>query len=174
MGVANDEEPDVPLFEVENNNVIVRLYFDPLVKNQLNLADFYNLSDKRGLARCTLFFMLKRMIIHGLITKNTTIHIPLIEPNTLKNATTYSNIGFNIERTKQKRYISVEPYQTVENFIKILEKWCNDDEEDQKSYKRQQNLFGGKKYKHKGREYVVHIGPQGGRYIIIKNVKKYI
>lgn len=40
--------------------------------------------------------------------------------------------------------------------------------------KRQRTSFGKNKYKHNGREYVVHIGPRGGKYIIVKNVKKYI
>ena len=47
-------------------------------------------------------------------------------------------------------------------------------ENDHPSSKRQRTSFGKNKYKHNGREYIVRIGPRGGRYIIVKNVKKYI
>ena len=82
-------------------------------------------------------------------------------------------MGFNIRITKRGNYVSKPPYQTIGQFIRNLERWCNNDEQTE-SNKRQKTSFGKQKYTYKGRNYVIHAGPRGGKYIIVKNVKKYI
>tara|TARA_B100000287_G_scaffold435614_2_gene504936 strand:+ start:785 stop:1582 length:798 start_codon:yes stop_codon:yes gene_type:complete len=43
-----------------------------------------------------------------------------------------------------------------------------------KTGKRKRTDFGKQKYKYNNRMYVVHIGPRGGKYILLNKVKKYI
>lgn len=43
-----------------------------------------------------------------------------------------------------------------------------------KTTKRKRTDFGKQKYKYNNRMYVVHIGPRGGKYILLNKVKKYI
>tara|TARA_Y100000741_G_scaffold168489_1_gene127617 strand:- start:1593 stop:2384 length:792 start_codon:yes stop_codon:yes gene_type:complete len=43
-----------------------------------------------------------------------------------------------------------------------------------KTTKRKRTDFGKQKYKYNNRIYVVHVGPRGGKYILVNKVKKYI
>ena len=40
--------------------------------------------------------------------------------------------------------------------------------------KRQKTSFGKQTYKYNNRKYIVNVGPRGGRYILVKGLKKYI
>jgi hypothetical protein len=173
MNFIHEDGDGFPVFEVENQDVRVVLVFSWQDDNVLWLSEFYNYSNIKGKARCTLYFMLKQMINHNYINENTSIDIPDIMPNTKKNAKMYFDMGFNIRITKRGNYVSKPPYQTIGQFIRKLERWCNNDEKTD-SNKRQKTSFGKQKYRYNGRNYVIHVGPRGGKYIIVKNVKKYI
>ena len=133
MGVPDSSEPDIPLFEVKNDDVFVSLVLVNIDEhNLLWLSNFYNYSNIKGKARCTLYFMLKQMIEikhkkvgdEDYINENTLIHIPDIMPNSEKNAKMYGKMGFNIVLSRNN-YIDKKPYQTIGNLIEILESQCN-------------------------------------------------
>jgi hypothetical protein len=148
-------EFDVPVFEVENKNVFVTLIISNYPdRNILWLSNFYNKSNKKGKARCTLYFMLKRMILHNdNVNEDTLIYIPDIFPSTKKNADMYERMGFSITQLQHNNlYVNVKPYQTVGNLIETLEEWCNNDKaqtDNELRAKRQRT--GGKSKKIKRR-----------------------
>tara|TARA_B100000287_G_scaffold93135_1_gene85308 strand:+ start:648 stop:989 length:342 start_codon:yes stop_codon:yes gene_type:complete len=83
-----------------------------------------------------------------------------------------TNKGIEFSAQVQKLISEISNLNTLVNQIYYnLESFM---ENDHPSSKRQRTSFGKNKYKHNGREYIVRIGPRGGRYIIVKNVKKYI
>jgi len=73
----------------------------------------------------------------------------------IKNNTNYSNM-------EQQIFDKI-----VEYFNKLGIKFPST------STKKQKTAFG-KKYKYNNRMYVIRVGPRGGKYILVKNVKKYI
>jgi hypothetical protein len=156
---VDESGEDSFIFEVENSDVNVLLVHGQKdTYNIVCLMNFYNYSDIKGKARCTLYFMLKEMIKRDYINENTKIDIPMIEPNTKKNAEMYSKMGFNIILFKNGLYIGEKPNQTIGQLIKNLEIWCNNDEPQRKK-KREETKFDKQKYNYNGRNYNVNIGP---------------
>lgn len=75
----------------------------------------------------------------------------------IKNNTNYSNMETEI-LDKIKYYFSKVDMPWPETSTK----------------KRKRTDFGKKKYKYNNRMYVVHVGPRGGKYILVNKLKKYI
>jgi len=74
----------------------------------------------------------------------------------IKNNTSYSSMEVQIlEKIKQYFYKVKIPFP-------------------EKTTKRKRTDFGKQKYKYNNRLYLIHIGPRGGKYILVNKVKKYI
>ena len=127
MGVNYDiDEDGYNVFLVKNEDVNVLLVEPEHINNTLWLSEFYNYSKFKGMARCTLYFILKQILQkYPHINNDTQIDIPMIEPNIQKNADMYSKMGFNIQKNKIDMFVSKKPLVTIEQLIRNLEIWCN-------------------------------------------------
>tara|TARA_Y100000992_G_scaffold300584_1_gene269525 strand:+ start:1672 stop:2430 length:759 start_codon:yes stop_codon:yes gene_type:complete len=157
----------LPFKIIHKGENVTKDYLEPNIPFPINYG-----SDSINPGYCGTYGVIFMIFLRFNITNNNWIQewINILNKFSIKSGKTNKGIEFSAQVQKLISEISnlntlvTQIHYNLESFM----------ENDPPSSKRQRTSFGKNKYKHNDREYSVHIGPRGGRYIIVKNVKKYI
>ena len=111
-------EEKIGKVKVNKHGVKIMLKMDGDI---LELLGFYNEGNIRGLARCTLLVILKRLIEEKMVKSETILSVssPTNDPKVIQ---TYINMGFEQKNARIGQPIVLE--EQVCKVIKTLQEWC--------------------------------------------------